>query len=80
MEIIAAAVGALIGIASSSLGSLYKKDSQNSTTIARLTAAVEHIAGEISLMREEMRDDRAEMFGRLGHCEQRVAALEAKSK
>ena len=44
----------------------------------RLTAAVEHIAGEVSLMRSEMREDRTELFGRLNQAEQRLATLEAR--
>lgn len=80
VEIIAAAIGALLGIASTGIGSVIKRDQASSTSVARLTAAVEHIAGEVSLMREEFRDDRSELFGRLGHVEQRLAALEAHQK
>jgi hypothetical protein len=76
IEILAAATGAVIGIAVSGLGGMLRRD--NAPVVVRLTAAVEHIAGEVSLMRGEMREDRTELFGRIGQIEQRIAALEAQ--
>ena len=76
IEVLAAATGAVIGIVVSGLGGMLRRD--NAPAVVRLTAAVEHIAGEVSLMRGEMREDRTELFGRLGKIEQRVATLEAR--
>jgi len=44
----------------------------------RLTSAVEHIAGEVSLLRTEIKEDRQELYPRLSAIEQRLAKLEAK--
>tara|TARA_B100002052_G_scaffold85251_3_gene78314 strand:+ start:3885 stop:4127 length:243 start_codon:yes stop_codon:yes gene_type:complete len=79
VEIIAATVGAVIGIASTGAGALFNRNNRSSESVIRLTAAVEHIAGEVSLMRTEMREDRAELFGRINRLEQRLAALEGRS-
>lgn len=78
VEIIAAAIGAAVGVTASGIGSLVRRDGDAAAAVVRLTAAVEHIAGEVSLMRSEMREDRTELFGRVGNIEQRLAALEAQ--
>ena len=78
VEIIAATIGAAVGIASTGAGALLNKNNKSSESVIRLTAAVEHIAGEVSLMRTEMREDRAELFGRISHLEQRLAAIEGR--
>ena len=77
IEVLAAAAGAVIGIAASGIGGMMRRDNDAASAVVRLTAAVEHIAGEVSLMRGEMREDRTELFGRIGKIEQRIAALEA---
>ena len=78
IEVLAAAAGAILGIAASGIGGMLRRDNDAASAVVRLTAAVEHIAGEVSLMRGEMREDRTELFGRLGKIEQRVAILEAR--
>ncbi len=78
VEIIAATIGAAVGIASTGAGALLNKNNKSSESVIRLTAAVEHIAGEVSLMRTEMREDRAELFGRISHLEQRLASIEGR--
>jgi hypothetical protein len=78
VEIIAAAIGAAVGVTASGIGGMLRRDNDAASAVVRLTAAVEHIAGEVSLMRGEMREDRTEVFGRLGKIEQRVATLEAR--
>ena len=77
IEVAAAAIGAAMGIVASGLSGMLRRDDQ-AAAVVRLTAAVEHIAGEVSLMRSEMREDRTELFGRLNQAEQRLATLEAK--
>jgi hypothetical protein len=79
IEVFAAAVGAGIGIAASGVGNLFRRDSEASLAVVRLTSAVEHIAGEVSLLRQEIKEDRQELYPRIGSIEQRLAALEAKA-
>jgi hypothetical protein len=46
--------------------------------VVRLTAAVEHIAEQVSLMREEIKQDRQELFPRINQIEQRLTKLESQ--
>lgn len=78
VEVLAAVTGAVVGIAASGVGSFLKRDDEASKAVIRLTAAVEHIAGEVSLLRQEIKDDRQELFPRLNSIEQRLAILETK--
>jgi outer membrane murein-binding lipoprotein Lpp len=79
VEVLAAAVGAAIGIAASGVGGFMRKDNEAAMSVVRLTAAVEHIAAEVSQLRVEIKEDRQELYPRINGLEQRVAALEAKS-
>ena len=54
-----------------------KEDQAANLAIAKLSSGVEHIASELTAIREDMRTDRRELFGRLGTAEQRIARLEA---
>ena len=78
IELIAAAAGALIGITASGIGGFMRRDTEASMAVVRLTSAVEHIAGEVSLLRQEIKEDRQELYPRIGNIEQRLAKLEAK--
>lgn len=78
MEVIAAAVGAFIGLAASGVGGFMRKDQESAIAVIRLTAAVEHIAEQVSLMREEIKQDRQELYPRINQIEQRLTHLEAK--
>ena len=78
IELIAAAVGATIGIVASGIGNAMKRDRADALVVVRLTAAVEHIASEVSLMREEIKADRQELFPRINQIEQRITRLEAQ--
>lgn len=55
------------------------EDQSANLAIAKLSAGVEHIATELTAIREDMRTDRRELFGRLSGVEQRVARLEASA-
>lgn len=77
IELIAAAVGATIGVVASGIGNAMKRDRSDAVVVVRLTAAVEHIAEQVSLMREEIKTDRQELFPRINQIEQRLARLEA---
>lgn len=78
VEVFAAVIGAVVGIGASGVGTFMRKDEEASKAVIRLTAAVEHIAGEVSLLRQEIKDDRQELFPRLNSIEQRLAVLETK--
>lgn len=54
-----------------------KEDESANIAIVKLSIGVEHIASELTAIREDMRADRHELFGRLGTAEQRIARLEA---
>lgn len=78
IEVFAAVVGAAVGISASGIGSFIRRDDEASKAVIRLTAAVEHIAGEVSLLRQEIKDDRQELYPRLNAIEQRLTKLEAR--
>lgn len=78
IEIVAALAGAVLAIGAGGVGSFMRKDEEASKAVIRLTAAVEHIAGEVSLLRTEIKEDRQELYPRLNAIEQRLAVLETK--
>jgi hypothetical protein len=78
IEVLAALVGAVLGIGASSVGGFMRRDEEAGKAVVRLTAAVEHIAGEVSMLRQEIKEDRQELYPRLNVIEQRLAKLEAK--
>lgn len=73
------ALGGLGGKASKWVDRRGQEDQAANLAIAKLSAGVEHIAAELTAIREDMRTDRRELFGRLGTAEQRIARLEAAS-
>ena len=78
VEVLAALVGAVLGIGASGVGGFMRRDEEAGKAVVRLTAAVEHIAGEVSMLRQEIKEDRQELYPRLNVIEQRLAKLEAK--
>jgi hypothetical protein len=71
------------GIGSKTSQWIAKRGTEDETaklTIVKLTSGVEHIANELTAIREDMRTDRRELFGRLSGVEQRVARLEATAE
>lgn len=70
-------LGGIGGSASRWVSALSKKDENANIAIVKLSAGVEHIAAELTAIREDMRTDRRELFGRLSTAEQRIAKLEA---
>ena len=67
-----------MAIGASGVGSFLRRDDEASKAVVRLTAAVEHIAGEVSLLRAEIKEDAKELYPRLNGIEQRLAKLEAR--
>jgi len=78
IELIAAAVGATIGVIASGLSGFMRRDTEAAMSVVRLTAAVEHIAEQVSLMREEIKQDRQELFPRINQIEHRLTKLESQ--
>jgi len=78
VEVLAALVGAVLGIGASGVSGFMRRDEEAGKAVVRLTAAVEHIAGEVSMLRQEIKEDRQELYPRLNVIEQRLAKLEAK--
>lgn len=78
VEVMAAVIGAAIGVVSTGISGFVRKDSEASMAVVRLTSAVEHIASEVSMLRAEIREDSKELYPRLSKIEQRLSALEAK--
>lgn len=78
VEIWAALIGAGVAVGASGVGSFVRRDDEASKAVIRLTAAVEHIADQVSLLRNEIKEDRQELYPRLNVIEQRLAKLEAK--
>ena len=78
MEIAAAVIGAAVAIGAGGIGSFMRRDDEASRAVVRLTSAVEHIAEQVSLLRDEIKSDRQELYPRLNAIEQRLAKLEAK--
>ena len=79
MELIAALVGATMGIAGMGIGSVLKKGNADREAIVKLSMGIEHIGRELQAMRVDMKEDRQEIFGRLGNIEQRISSLEARN-
>lgn len=77
-ELLAAIAGAMIGVAGMATGSIIKKSGDGREAIIKLSMGIEHIGAELQALREDMKEDRHEIYGRLGNAEQRISALEAK--
>jgi hypothetical protein len=73
-------LGGVGSSASRWVASRSQEDETANIAIVKLSAGVEHIAAELTAIREDMRTDRRELFGRLGTAEQRIARLEATSQ
>lgn len=70
-------LGGVGGSAARWVASRSQEDEKANIAIVKLSVGVEHIASELTAIREDMRTDRRELFGRLGTAEQRIAKLEA---
>ena len=77
-QLIAAVVGTMLGVAGMGVGSVIKRESADREAIVKLSMGVEHIGRELQAMREDLKEDRHEIYGRLGSIEQRISKLEAR--
>ena len=78
VELVAAIVGTMIGVAGMGIGSVIKRENDGREAIVKLSMGVEQIGKELQAMREDMKEDRHEIYGRLGSIEQRISKLEAR--
>ncbi len=78
IEVIAAAAGASISVAAMGAMGFSKRNDEARDAVIRLTSAVEHIATQLEILHNDIRDERKETFGRLSGVEQRVSKLEGK--
>lgn len=79
IELLAAVAGAVIGLAGIAAGSAIKRNGDGREVITKLSMGIEHIGSELQALRADMKEDRHEIYGRLGNAEQRISKLEAKS-
>lgn len=80
VAVVCLVLGGVGGNASKWVERRSKEDQSASIAIVKLSAGVEHIANELTAIREDMHHDRREIFGRLGGAEQRIARLEATTE
>ena len=78
IEVIAAIAGASISVAALGAMGFSRRNDQARDAVIRLTAGVENIATQLSILHTDIKDDRKEFFGRLNVVEQRVSKLEGQ--
>jgi hypothetical protein len=78
IEVFAAVAGASISVAAMGAMGFSKRNDEARDAVIRLTSAVEHIAIQLEVLHNDIKDDRRETFQRLGSVEQRVTKLEAR--
>ena len=78
IEIIAAIAGASISVAAMGAMGFSRRTDEAREAVIRLTAAVEHIATQLEVLHQDIKEDRRETFGRISSVEQRVSKLEAR--
>jgi hypothetical protein len=78
IEVLAAVAGASISVAAMGAMGFSKRNDEARDAVIRLTSAVEHIATQLEVLHNDIKDDRRETFQRLGLVEQRVTKLEAR--
>ena len=79
IELIAAVAGASITVAAMGFSMSAKRNDEARVAVVRLTSAVEHIATQLEVLHNDIRDNQKETFGRLNGVEHRVTKLEASS-
>ena len=78
IELIAAVAGASISVAAMGAMGFSRRNDEARDAVIRLTAAVEHIATQLEVLHNDIKEDRKETFSRLNGVEQRVTMLEAR--
>jgi len=80
VELVAACAGALVTVCGVTAGSAFRRSNEGREVIVKLSVGVEHIGQELQALREDMKEDRHEIFTRLGQIEQRISSLEGYEK
>ena len=80
IEIVAAVVGAVIGIAGVSAAGMGSRNRDNREEAVRLTVAVESIAERLDSLHIDMKADRSAIYKLLNEQGNRITALEARPK
>lgn len=78
IELIAAVAGASISVAAMGAMGFSRRTDEARDAVIRLTSAVEHIATQLEVLHNDIKEDRKETFARLNGVEQRVSKLEAR--
>lgn len=78
IEVIAAVVGASIGIAGMSASGFSKRNNDSREAVIRLTMAVESIAGKLEELHQDMKSDRKEIYSKLSNHDHRLTLLESR--
>jgi hypothetical protein len=78
IEVVAAIAGASISVAAMGAMGFSRRNDEARDAVIRLTSAVEHIATQLEVLHNDIKDDRKETFQRLNGVEQRVSKLEAR--
>jgi len=78
IEIVAAAVGAVIGIAGVTASGLSSRSRDNREEAVRLTVAVESIAERLDSLHLDMKADRSAIYKLLNEQGNRITALESR--
>jgi hypothetical protein len=80
IEVVAAIAGASISVAAMGAMGFGKRNDEARDAVIRLTASVEHIAEQLTVIHTDMRDANRETYTRLNSVEQRVSKLEAQPR
>lgn len=78
IEVIAAIAGASISVAAMGAMGFSRRSDEARDAVIRLTSAVEHIATQLEVLHNDIKEDRKETFTRLNSVEQRVTKLEVR--
>lgn len=78
IEIVAACVGAMIGIAGVTVSGLSSRSRDNREEAVRLTVAVESIAERLDSLHLDMKADRSAIYKLLNEQGNRITALESR--
>ncbi|MFZ9960485.1 MAG: hypothetical protein ACO3GP_08840 [Candidatus Limnocylindrus sp.] len=78
MELLAAVASAAITVSAMALGAFSKRGNDIRESVIKVTLGLDHIRSEISLLRNELHTDRADLYARLNQVEQRVSAMEGR--
>ena len=78
IEVVAAVAGASISVAAMGAMGFSRRNDEARDAVIRLTSAVEHIAIQLEVLHNDIKDDRKEFFTRLNRVEQRVTKIEAR--